>query len=89
MIVEIDHDVASSSHTSQKRSTSARVVFHPTLTRMVLAAISGATCMASRTRLVFMVPLEQADPCDTEIPAMSKRMTCALALIYGMEIARR
>ena len=55
---------------------------------MVFAAISGSTCMASSTRLVFMVPLEQALPCETAIPAMSKRMTCAVALMFGMAMAR-
>ena len=55
---------------------------------MVLAAMAGSSAIASRTRLVFIVPLEQADPWLIAMPAMSNRMTCAVALIAGMAIAR-
>ena len=66
----------------------ALVVFQPRLTRIVFAAIAGSTPIASSTRLVFIVPLEQAEPWLTAIPAMSKRITCAVADRFGMAMAR-
>ena len=47
---------------------------------------SGVLCLDVLE--TFIAPLEQALPCDTEMPAMSKRMTCAVALMLGMAMAR-
>jgi hypothetical protein len=75
---------AMSSHTSQNRSTSARVVVQPKLTRIVRSARSSARPIAVRTWLRFIVPDEQAEPWLTAMPAMSNRINWAWAERRGM-----
>src|SRR5204863_8233013 len=77
LISEIDHAARASArprirrHSSTKRERSRSLVCGPKLTRTTHSAISGATPMAARTRLCFMLPDEQALPAETEMPARS------------------
>src|SRR5215218_5601421 len=78
LIVQVDHaalDAARSRirrHSATKRSTSSSLVSGPRLTRITQLATSVGTPIASRTRLGFMLPDEQALPAEIAIPARPK-----------------
>ena len=67
-----------------KRSTSSRTVSGPKLTRITSSARASSQPIAFNTGLVLSVPDEQAAPADTEMPAMSKRISCTRAATPGM-----
>src|SRR6476646_814056 len=77
LVIEIDHAASDllraliRRHSVRKRCTSLSLVEGPKLTRIAEVATSAGTPMAPSTRLVFMLPEEQALPADTEIPARS------------------
>ena len=82
-----NYPAANDTQAAANASTSASVVFHPNDTRIVRAATSGSTPIAANTALVFMLPEEQALPCDTAKPIISNRITCAVADMPGIAIA--
>ena len=70
----------------QKRTAWPRVAGYetalvdgPKLIRRKLDAISGSSCIALRTWLSFIAPLEQALPAETAIPARSSCIIWAAA----------
>src|SRR5918993_1680633 len=77
LIVQVDHAALEAArsrmrrHSAPKRSTSSSLVSGPKLTRIAQLATSVGTPMASRTRLGFMLPDEQALPAEIAIPARS------------------
>src|SRR5690242_10053702 len=67
-----------------KRVTSASPVVRPKLTRTTSREAASAQPIAASTWLGFMLPDEQAEPAETEMPARSKRISCAAAAVPGM-----